>query len=33
MTPYVKCPECYKVFDMSIEDSASEWLSGHDCEV
>ena len=30
--PIVKCPECGRVFDLLIEEQASEWYYGHDCE-
>jgi len=30
---YAKCPECNKVFDLDIEEQASEWYYGHDCMI
>ena len=30
---YAKCPECYRVFDLDIEEQAEEWFYGHDCFV
>ena len=27
------CVECEREFDMTVEDQADEWFSGHDCEV
>ena len=27
-----KCPECFRVFDMSDPTDAEEWVYGHDCE-
>jgi hypothetical protein len=32
MITKAKCPECGRVFDLTDEDDASEWLYGHDCE-
>lgn len=27
-----KCMECGRVFDLTNDDDASEWVYGHDCE-
>lgn len=27
-----KCPECFRVFDMTNTTDAEEWAYGHDCE-
>ena len=27
-----KCVECERVFDLRVEEEASEWYYGHDCE-
>lgn len=29
----VTCKECGRVFDLTVEDQASEYYYGHDCEV
>lgn len=26
-----KCPECGRVFDLTVEEDANEWFNGHDC--
>lgn len=28
----VTCPECSRVFDLTLEEDAEEWSFGHDCE-
>jgi hypothetical protein len=27
------CVECYRVFNLLLEDDEREWYEGHDCEV
>ena len=27
------CPECGRVFDLTVPRDADEWFAGHDCEV
>ena len=27
-----QCPECDRIFDLTDETDANEWLYGHDCE-
>lgn len=27
-----KCVECGRVFDLTNDDDAAEWVYGHDCE-
>jgi len=27
-----KCPECWRVFDLTDGQDADEWFYGHDCE-
>ena len=29
----VQCYECLRIFDLTDETDAEEWLYGHDCEV
>lgn len=31
-TTLLTCPECERIFDLMVEDDASEWYYGHDCE-
>jgi hypothetical protein len=32
VTSKVTCAQCGRLFDLTVEEQASEWYYGHDCE-